>query len=68
MSKENIAKLYKLLDAAEKAAAKDPDKRALAHVKRDREFFEKDLGGGLQQIHHQSQGHQTLSPYGQDHH
>ncbi len=34
-------KLYKLLDSAEKAAAKDPDKRALAHVKRDREFFEK---------------------------
>ena len=34
-------KLYKYLDAAEKAAAKDPDKRALAHVKQDREYFEK---------------------------
>ena len=33
-------KLYKLLDSAEKAASEDPDKRALAHVKRDREFFE----------------------------
>ncbi|NLE66279.1 MAG: DUF4838 domain-containing protein, partial [Lentisphaerae bacterium] len=33
-------KLYMYLDAAEQAAASDPDKRALAHVKRDREFFE----------------------------
>ena len=34
-------KLYKLLASAEKAAAKDPDPRALKHVKRDREYFEK---------------------------
>ena len=34
-------KLLALLDKAEKAAAKDPDKRALRHVKQDREFFEK---------------------------
>ncbi|MBO5761274.1 MAG: DUF4838 domain-containing protein [Lentisphaeria bacterium] len=34
-------KLYQYLDSAAKAAAKDPDKRALAHVKQDREFFEK---------------------------
>ncbi len=34
-------KLLSLLDSAEKAAAEDPDKRALAHVKKDREFFEK---------------------------
>ena len=34
-------KLRKHLDDAEKAAASDPDPRALAHVKRDREFFEK---------------------------
>ena len=31
--------LEKYLDSAEKAAAKDPDPRALAHVKRDRVFF-----------------------------
>lgn len=29
------------LDAAEKAAALDPDPRALSHVKRDREFFQR---------------------------
>ena len=34
-------KLYFFLDSAEKAAALDPDKRALAHVKQDREYFEK---------------------------
>ncbi|MBO4305297.1 MAG: DUF4838 domain-containing protein [Lentisphaeria bacterium] len=33
-------KLEKYLSSAEKAAALDPDKRALAHVKREREFFE----------------------------
>ncbi|MBO4303277.1 MAG: DUF4838 domain-containing protein, partial [Lentisphaeria bacterium] len=32
-------KLNASLDAAEKAAAKDPDPRALSHVKRDRVFF-----------------------------
>ena len=31
--------LLKYLDAAEKAAAKDPDKRALAHVQRERKIF-----------------------------
>ena len=34
------AKILVLFDKAEKAAAKDPDKRALAHVKKDRMFFE----------------------------
>ena len=34
-------KLNAALDAAEKAAALDPDPRALSHVKRDREFFRK---------------------------
>ena len=34
-------KLLQLLDRAEKAAASDPDKRALAHVKLDRTFFER---------------------------
>ena len=34
-------KLFKYLDSAEKAAAEDPDKRALKHVKKVREFFEK---------------------------
>ena len=33
-------KLYSYLDSAEKAAAKDPDPRALKHVKRVRLFFE----------------------------
>ena len=32
-------KLYKCLASAEKAAAKDPDKRALAHVKKVKEYF-----------------------------
>jgi len=34
-------KILALFDKAEKAAAEDPDKRALAHVKKDRMFFEK---------------------------
>ena len=34
-------KLYQYLASAEKAASSDPDKRALKHVKRDREYFEK---------------------------
>ena len=34
-------KLYKYLASAEKAAAKDPDKRALAHVKKVKEYFER---------------------------
>ncbi len=34
-------KLYASLNAAEKAAGGDPDLRALAHVKLEREFFEK---------------------------
>ncbi len=33
--------LYAFLNAGEKAAASDPDPRALAHVKLEREFFEK---------------------------
>ena len=33
-------KLEKYLASAEKAAASDPDKRALAHVKQERKFFE----------------------------
>ncbi len=34
-------KLYEFLNTAEKAAASDPDPRALAHVRLEREFFEK---------------------------
>ncbi|MBO4303493.1 MAG: DUF4838 domain-containing protein [Lentisphaeria bacterium] len=34
------AKILSLFDQAEKAASSDPDKRALAHVKKERMFFE----------------------------
>ena len=38
-SPEVYHKLLGYLDAAEKAAVQDPDKRALMHVQRDREYF-----------------------------
>ena len=43
-------KLLFLLDKAEKAAEKDPDPRALANVKKDREFFQKIWMGAYEEF------------------